>query len=339
MIQDAIRVVVSGRSLTASDAHDVAGEIMSGQASPGQIAGLLVALRMKSESVNEITGFARALRAHATPLNIDGDSLIDTCGTGGDGSGTFNISTAAAFVAAGAGCRVAKHGNRSVSGGCGSADVLEALGVDTAMPVEMTAAAIRDIGIGFLFAPMYHQAARHAAEPRRDIGIRSIFNIVGPLTNPAGAKRQLIGVFDERLTEPVATVLHRLGAVRGMVVHGEDGLDEITLCGRTTVAELVDDRVRSYRLDPASLGLCCADPAALRGGSPTVNAGIVQEVLRGQPGPGREIVVLNAAAAIYVAGVAPSIRDGLELARQSIDSGRAIAKLDALRAGTRSAMS
>ena len=328
-IQAAIRRVVEGDHLSETEARDVAAAIMDGAATPAQIAGLLVALRAKGESIDEILGFARAMRARAERVEAPPD-VVDTCGTGGDGRGTFNISTVAAFVAAGAGCRVAKHGNRAVSGGCGSAEMLEALGV----PIEVEPAAaerlLEQVGIAFLFAPRYHPAARLAATPRREIGVRSIFNIVGPLTNPAGARRQLVGVFDPRLVEPVAQVLARLGAERALVVHGSDGLDEITLTGPSRVAELHEGKVRTSEIDPARLGFARCAPAELAGGAPEENARIAREVLAGRRGPARDVVLLNAGAAIRVAGRAATLALGIGRARKSIDSGSALAKLDAL---------
>ncbi|MEE9296388.1 MAG: anthranilate phosphoribosyltransferase, partial [Phycisphaerae bacterium] len=245
-IQTAIREIVEGRDLAEEDVFQVAVSIMDGEAEPCQIAALLVAMRMKGETVEEITGFVRAMRAKVIPVPVAVEGLIDTCGTGGDGAGTFNISTVSAFVAAGAGCKVAKHGNRSVSSRCGSAEVLEALGVEIEETPERTARLIEEIGMGFLFAPMYHKATRHAVVPRRAIGVRSIFNIVGPLTHPAGARRQVIGVFDAALTEPLAHVLQRVGSEHCMVLHGQDGLDEITLDGPTRVTELKDGTIRTW---------------------------------------------------------------------------------------------
>jgi anthranilate phosphoribosyltransferase len=331
-MQAAIRHVVDGRHLTEAAARAAATTIMDGTATVAQIAGLLVALRAKGESTDEIVGFALAMRERAEHLDAPAD-VIDTCGTGGDGRGTFNISTIAALVAAGAGCRVAKHGNRAVSGRCGSAEVLEALGVPIDVEPAEASALLERIGIAFLFAPRYHPAARQAAVPRREIGVRSIFNIVGPLTNPAGARRQLVGVFDARLVETVAHVLARLGAERALVVHGSDGIDEITLTGPSRVAEL-DERgdVRVMDLDPRPFGFRTCAPEDLQGGDSRANARIARGVLDGRPGPARDVVLINAGAAIHVAGRAPTLAEGIERARESIDSGRARARLDGLAA-------
>ncbi|MFQ5806980.1 MAG: anthranilate phosphoribosyltransferase [Phycisphaerae bacterium] len=329
-VQEAIRHVVEGRSLNEDQAAGVAREIMAGNATPAQIAALLVGLRIKGESVEEITGFVRAMRQGATPSPAHSDMLVDTCGTGGDGAGTFNISTVSAFVAAGAGCKIAKHGNRSVSSTCGSADVLQALGVNVEMAPEHSARCIEEIGFGFLFAPQYHPGARHAAAARREIGVRTIFNLLGPLLNPAGARRQLLGVYDPKLTEPIARVLQRLGCTHCLVVHGEDGLDEITLAGKTLVAELKSGAIRSFTISPEEMGVQRAKLDTLRGGDPENNARIARNVLSGQPGPARSVVLLNAGASIYVGGKAASIAEGVQRAAESIDTGRARATLDAL---------
>ena len=263
-LTEAIHTVVNGVSLDEDQAATVAHEIMAGNATPAQIAALLVALRVKGETVDEIAGFVRAMRAGATPAPARSDNLVDTCGTGGDSSGTFNISTVSALVAAGAGCKVAKHGNRSISSSCGSADVLQSLGVNVEMPPEAAARCIDEIGVGFLFAPQYHPGARHAAGPRREIGTRTIFNVLGPLLNPAGARRQLMGVYDANLTDPIAQVLRRLGSTHCLVVHGEDGLDEITLAARTHVAELKDGAVCSRTISPEEFGFKRRELTALR---------------------------------------------------------------------------
>ncbi len=326
-VEDAIRVLAGGRNLEEKQAYAVACSIMEDAASPAQIGALLVALRMKGETVAEITGFARAMREKADRVPVDADSVVDTCGTGGDGMGTFNVSTACAFVAAGAGVRVAKHGNRSVSGRCGSADVLEALGVNGHPGPEEAAGCIDRLGLAFLFAPLYHKATRHAVAPRREIGVRSIFNIVGPLTNPAGARRQLVGVYDASLTEPAANVLRRLGSIHCMVVHGSDGLDEITLGGTTQVSELRNGRVRTYQLEPRDLGFRRRSSDEVRGGDAAANARIIRRVLEGEEGARREIVLLNASAVIYVAGCVDSLAAGVEAATRSIDSGQALARL------------
>jgi len=328
-IQVAIGRVVEGRHLSEAEACAAAAAIMDGTATPAQIAGLLVALRAQGESVEEILGFARAMRGRAERVEAPAD-VVDTCGTGGDGRGTFNISTVAAFVAAGAGCCVAKHGNRAVSGRCGSAEVLEALGVPIDVEPDAAARLLERVGIAFLFAPRYHPAARLAAAPRREIGVRSIFNIVGPLTNPAGARHQLVGVCDRRLVEPVAHVLGRLGAERALVVHGTDGLDEITLTGPSHVAELCRGEVRTAQIDPERLGFARCAAEELAGGAPHENARIARHVLEGRRGPTRDVVLLNAGAAIHVAGRAATLADGIQRARQSIDGRCALAKLEAL---------
>lgn len=330
-IRDAIRAVAGGRGLSEDDAASVAGEIIGGRATVSQIAGLLAALRTRGESVDEIVGFTRAIRAAATPLpGVAATDVIDTCGSGGDGLNTFNISTVAALVAAGAGCKVAKHGNHSNEGGSGSADALLSLGVNIQMSPEQTARCILEIGVGFLYAPQYHPGARHAREPRRELGIRTIFNAVGPLSNPAGAKRQLLGIYDARLTEPLAQVLRRLGSAHCLIVHGDDGLDELTTTTTSRVTELKGESIRTYSLAPEDCGVPRGQAGDLAGGDPTYNANITREILRGEPGPRREVVVLNAAAAVYVAGLAASIAEGVEHARQSIDSGQAAAALDQL---------
>jgi anthranilate phosphoribosyltransferase len=270
------------------------------------------------------------MRRGATPAPARSDNLVDTCGTGGDRSGTFNISTVSAFVAAGAGCKVAKHGNRSVSSSCGSADVLAALGVNVEMRPEQSAGCIDEVGVGFLFAPQYHPGARHAAGPRREIGVRTIFNLLGPLLNPAGARRQLMGVYDRSLTDRIAQVLNRVGSLHALVVHGEDGLDEITLTGRTFVSEVRGGTTRSFVISPADFGLEIVKADALRGGSVEDNARIAGEVLGGKTGPTRDVVLLNAGAAIHVGGQADSISEGVRMAAESIDSGRAREALNAL---------
>ncbi|MDH3626079.1 MAG: anthranilate phosphoribosyltransferase [Acidobacteriota bacterium] len=330
-LTDTIRAVVAGQDLTRDEARQVASAIMTGEVGDARIAALLVALRMKGETVEEIAGFADVMRRHADGVAVDGDDLVDTCGTGGDGKGTFNISTVTAFVAAGAGCRIAKHGNRSVSSSCGSSDLLDQLGIPTRTSPETAALQLRSSGLTFLFAPLYHQAARHAANARREIGIRSIFNIVGPLTNPAGASRQLMGVFDPNLTKRLAGVLKELGSTHCLVVHGCDGMDEITLAGPTRVSELRSGRIRTFDLQPQEFGFDLADAEVLRGGSPDVNATVALDVLRGITGPERDIVLINSAAAIYVGGRAATIGEGIELARRSIDDGKAMAALDSLR--------
>jgi anthranilate phosphoribosyltransferase len=332
-LQEAIRNLIDGESLTEREAYSVASGIMDGEATPSQIAAVLVALRIKGESVSEITGFARAMRDRAQRVPIAADGLIDTCGTGGDGTGTFNISTVCAIVAAAAGCKVAKHGNRSVSSRCGSVEFLEALGVRTDTTPDEASRLIERVGVAFLFAPQYHQATRHASAPRREIGVRSIFNIVGPLTNPARARRQLVGVFDPALTEPMAEVLRNLGSEHCLVVHGEDGLDEISLTSPTRVTELKDGDVDTRTITPEEFGLSRAPLATIKGSDPATNAEIALEVLRGKKGPPRDVVLLNSAAAVYVGGLTGDIASGVEAAVNAIDSGRAMAILEALREG------
>ncbi len=331
MIREAIRKVVDGDSLSAEEAERVMGAIMDGEATPAQIAALVVALRMKGETVEEMSGFARAMRARAHRIAPRVPVLVDTCGTGGDGAHTFNISTTAAFVVAGAGVAVAKHGNRAVSSACGSADVLEALGLPVEADPAQVEEAIERVGIGFLFAPRFHPAMRHAVAPRREIGVRTVFNVLGPLTNPAGARRQVIGVYDPRLVEPLALVARELGAEHAYVVHG-DGLDELTTTGPTLVAEVTAGSVRTFWLEPEEVGLVRVPREALRGGDARYNAGLLERILSGERGPCRDVVLLNAAAALVAAGTAEDLREGIARAAEAIDSGAALAKLVALRA-------
>ncbi len=323
-----------GERLDRADARAAMRLIMDGQASATQIAGFLVALRMRGETVDEITGFAEAMRAAATHVNLPADNLVDTCGTGGDGAETFNISTTAALVAAGAGAKIAKHGNRSVSSRCGSADVLEELGVVLTDDPTVLQRCLQSAGFAFMFAPLQHPAMKHAVGPRRELGVRTVFNLLGPLTNPALAPRQLLGVYDGSWIEPVASVLGQLGSERAMVVHGAGDLDEISTLGPTEVAEWDGERVRSWRIEPRELGLEIAAPDALAGGDAAQNADIIRRLLDGEPGAPRDIVVLNAAAALCVAGVVGSLADGLEASRASVDEGDAAATLEALVAAT-----
>lgn len=332
MMRAGIQAVVEGRHLTEAEAMGVMTEIMEGAATPAQIAAFLIGLRVKGESIAEITGCARVMRDKATFIRTPaGSTPVDTAGTGGDGASTFNISTAAAFVAAGAGVVMAKHGNRAASSQCGSADVLEALGVDVALEPAGVAAAIAEVGIGFLFAPALHGAMRHAIGPRREIGVRTIFNVLGPLTNPAHARRQLVGVYDGKLTPVLAAVLHNLGAERAFVVHGSDGLDELTTTGATTVSELRSGQVHTYEVQPEDFGLSRARPADLQGGDAAHNASLVRRVLGGEASPQRDIVLLNAAAAIAAGTSDQSIADCLPRARESLESGGAFARLEHLR--------
>lgn len=329
-MQKAIQTLVSGGDLTVEQAAEAARQIMAGQATPAQIGGLLVGLRMKGETADEIVGFAQAMRGAARTVSSDAGDLVDACGTGGDGKGTFNISTVAALVAAGAGCRVAKHGNRWISSRSGSADVLEALGVRVELTPEAATRCLNEVGIAFLFAPLYHEGARHAAAARREIGVRSLFNILGPLCNPAGARRQVIGVFEPGLTRTLCEVLARLGAEHALVVHGADGLDEISCADETMVGELREGVVRSYRVAPEELGLKRSALSMLRGGDAAENARIARALLGGQPGAGRDVVALNAGAVIYVAGRAESLAAGVRVAEQTLESGAALRKLEQL---------
>ena len=330
MIQEAIRDLIAGADLSRARTRAAMDQIMSGQATDAQIGAFLVALRIKGETVDEIAGCAEVMREKATPIAPTRPDLIDTCGTGGDGSGTFNISTAVAFVACGAGLAVAKHGNRSISSHCGSADVLDALGVNVEASPEKVGECIDEVGIGFLFAVALHGAMKHAIGPRRELATRTVFNVLGPLTNPAGAKRQLLGVYDSALTEALAGVLGQLGSERALVVHGSDGLDEITLTGPTQVSDLRDGQVSTRQIDPRDFGLQKAPAEALQGGDAAYNARILREVLDGREGPRRDVVLINAAAAIAVGGRAEDMTAGLELARASIDSGRARQALERL---------
>lgn len=334
MIRDAIAKLVEGAPLTHDEAHQTLREIMAGEATPAQIASFITALRIRGETPDIIAGSARAMREKFTAVAAP-DLVVDTCGTGGDGAHTFNISTASAFVAAGAGVTVAKHGNRSVSSRCGSADVLEALGVNVGVSADQMAACLRDIGIAFLFAPGLHPAMKHAIGPRKEIGIRTIFNILGPLSNPAGAKRGVIGVYARALVPVMARAAASLGAQRLFVVHGHDGLDEITTTTSTTVAEVRDGAVREYELHPRDAGLPTASPADLVGGDPAQNAEIIRDLLGGAPGPKRDIVLLNAAAAIVSSGRAADLREGVAAAAAAVDSGAARRKLEQLAAMTR----
>lgn len=330
MIKEALAKIVAGNNLSVAEAKGVMGEIMRGEATSAQIGAFLTALRMKGETVEEIAGCARAMRESAIAVKPRRDVLVDTCGTGGDNSGTFNISTTVAFVAAGAGLAVAKHGNRSVSSRCGSADLLQALGVNLELSAEQVARCIDEVGIGFLFAPMLHPAMKHALGPRKEIGLRTIFNILGPLSNPAGAKRQLLGVYVSNLTEIMAEVLRALGAEHAFVVHGADGLDELSTTGPNKVSQLHNGKVETFQLDPRELGLHKAKLSDLAGGDVETNVGITKSLLQGEKGPKRDIVLLNAAAALIVGGKARDFKEGLKLAAEAIDSGNALSKLKQL---------
>lgn len=330
MIKEAMAAVVQGRDLTAGDMAAVMDEVMSGRATPAQIGSLLTALRMKGESPTEIAGAARTMRAKATRVAVDAEGLIDTCGTGGDGKQTFNISTTVAFVAAGAGVRVAKHGNRAMSSACGSADVLEALGVKVDLGADSVAACIRDAGIGFMFAPIFHTAMRHAVGPRRELGFRTIFNVLGPLANPAGVERQVLGVARAELVRVMAEVLLDLGTRHSLVVHGAGGADEMTLAGPNLVCECRDGRIEEYTIAPSALGLAEAPLESLAGGDARRNAEILLSVLKGERGPRRDAVLLNAAAALIAADRAAGFVEGVAMAAESIDSGAALAALERL---------
>jgi anthranilate phosphoribosyltransferase len=340
MIHDAIQKAVSGEDLSRVEAEAAMEQILTGSSSEAQIAAFLTALRMKGETVDELVGFATSMRRHAAigfpPLDLrDGALLVDTCGTGGDARGTFNISTAAAFVVAGAGVHVAKHGNRSISSRCGSADLLEHFGVRLDLSAERIAQAINEVGIGFLFAPAVHAATRHVMPVRRELKMRTVFNLLGPLTNPAGATAQVVGVYQADLTELVARALGELGVKRAFVVHGADGLDEISLAGETAVAELRDGIVRRYTVTPEDFGLHRAPLDAIQGGDTKQNAEIVHKILGRSllyrpHSPYREIVLANAAAALVAAGRAADFLDGVSIATKSIDSGAARERLEAL---------
>ncbi|MBN1756805.1 MAG: anthranilate phosphoribosyltransferase [Chitinispirillaceae bacterium] len=330
-IQLAIKKVLDRQDLSVAEATEVFNDIMSGSTTDAQIAALLVGLRMKGETADEITGAAAVMREKVYRIEPDNrDFLVDTCGTGGDGADTFNISTAAALVAAGAGARVAKHGNRNVSSRCGSADVLEALGITVTIPPDTMKQCLDEVGIAFLFAPTLHKAMKYAIGPRREIAARTIFNVLGPLTNPAMAPAQVIGVFGAHLTETIATVLNNLGSTRAYVVHGMDGLDEITLCGATKVSELSNGSIRTYTLQPENYGLTRADRSAISGGDPAENAKIIVRILDGEAGPRRDITCLNAGFALAAAGVASTPAEGIEKAAAAIDSGAAAKKLQQL---------
>lgn len=319
---EAIEQLLQGKPLTRDQARDVMDQVMAGEATTAQIAGLLIALRAKGETVEEMTGFVESMRAHATPLEVPAGT-IDTCGTGGDRAGTFNISTAAALVAAGAGIPVAKHGNRAASSRCGSADVLEALGVDITLGAEGVRRCIDAAGIGFCFAPSFHPAMRHAGPARRELGVRTVFNVLGPLANPGRVRRQALGVGAPALAPLMIRVLQDLGHERALVFYGEDGLDELTTTGPSRVFELKAGSVTEYLLDPKDMGLGRSRPDDLRGGTPAENAALLRQVLSGEAGPRRDVVVLNAAAAILAAGTADEWPQAMAVARESLDSGRA----------------
>lgn len=334
MITESIRKLVAGQNLPRETMREVFSLMMDDHATDVQKSALLVALRMKGETAEEISGAAMAMRDRVTPLGLDADGLIDTCGTGGDDKGTFNVSTAAALVAAGAGARVAKHGNRAVSSKCGSADVLAALGVNIDLDAAAMALVLQEVGISFLFAPKLHTAMRSVAAVRRELGVRTVFNILGPLTNPAFARRQVIGVYSLHLVEIVAAVLKTLGSVHALVVHSEDGMDEISVSAPTAVCELRDGQIRTYSVTPEHLGLERHEISQLTGGTPPQSAAIVRDVLSGKKGAPRDIVLANAGAALYVAGQASGIGEGVQIAARAIDKGDALRKLEHLAAAT-----
>jgi anthranilate phosphoribosyltransferase len=350
MLKEAIYKVVTRQDLTEAEMVAVMDAIMEGQATEAQIGAFITALRMKGETVAEITAAAKVMRAKATKIpiannlvyldrdeiNVDWETVVDTCGTGGDATSTFNVSTTTAFVVAGAGLKVAKHGNRAVSSRCGSADVIEALGINLALRPAQVARCINEVGIGFLFAPQLHGAMRFAIGPRREIGIRTIFNILGPLTNPAGANVQVLGVYDPGLTEPLARVLLNLGARSAFVVFGEGSFDEISIVGPTRISQLKDAGVATYAIAPEDFGLKRATLESIRGGDVFENAKIVRRVLEGEGGPREDMVALNAAAAFIAAGLSPDFPGGIALARETIRSGKALGKLEALIAKSKS---
>jgi anthranilate phosphoribosyltransferase len=330
MIQEAIAHLVQRKDLDRAQAAAAMRQLMAGETTPAQTAGFLVALSMKGESIDEITGLAEIMREFSTKVSTSRSPLVDTCGTGGDKSGSFNISTTAAFVVAGTGVAVAKHGNRSATSKCGSADVLESLGVNIEASPEQVGRCIDKVGIGFLFARSLHSAMKHVGPVRMELRVRTVFNILGPLTNPAGATGQVMGIFDGALVEPIAHVLSKLGADHAFVVHGSDGLDEITLTGPSTVAEAIGGNVKQYEIEPGMFGLETADASALLGGEAAENADILRAVLDGEPGPRRDIVLLNAAPAIVAGKGANDLAEGIQAAAAAIDSGTAKQKLEDL---------
>lgn len=331
MIKEAIAKVVERIDLTESEAEEVMREIMEGEASPAQIASYMTGLRMKGESIAEVTGSARVMREKAVRVRVNDPLVVDTCGTGGDRLHTFNISTTVAFVVAGCGVTVAKHGGRSVSSSCGSADVLKALGIQIDLPPDRVEGCINEIGIGFLFAPLFHGAMKHAVAPRQETGIRTIFNLLGPLTNPAGATIQVLGVFSSIYTELLAQVLLNLGSQHCFVVHGSDGLDEITITGKSRISEAKGGRVLTYPLEPKDFHLAGGSLRDLAGGDAETNAEVLLSILKGDEGPKREVVLMNAAPALVAAGRAKTLQEGVLLAEESIESGRAMTKLEQLR--------
>jgi len=329
MIREAISQLIVGKSLSMTEAAQVMAEIMEGQVTPAQFGAFVTALRLKGETVEEIAGMAQTMREKAIRVVID-EPVIDTCGTGGDNSATFNISTAAAFVVAGAGAKVAKHGNRAMSSKCGSADVLEALGVKIELTAEQVQRCLKEIGIGFMFAPSFHPAMKYAAAPRREIGIRTVFNILGPLTNPAGAQMQLLGVADGALVEKMANVLLFLGCKHALVVHSEDGLDELAITAKTFISEVKNTRIQNYSIIPEEVGLTRAKLNDIKGGTAAENAALLRDILSGKTGHAMDAVLLNASAALLAAERVESLEDGIKFARGCIATGRALDKLNGL---------
>lgn len=330
LVQQAIASLINGQHLTRAEAREVMDEIMEGQATPAQIGSLITALRMKGETIDEITGFAETMRNKSNRVTTEKINLLDTCGTGGSGILKFNISTASAVIAAACSVRVAKHGNRAMSGKTGSADVLEALGVNIGLNSDQAAQCLEKIGLCFMFAQLYHPSMKHAAAPRRELGIRNVFNMLGPLTNPAGADRQLMGVFDRSKTEILAHVLHQLNLKRAMVVSSHDGLDEISISAPTQVSELKNGKITTYNITPGDLGLREYSLREVAGGDAQTNADIIGRVFKGEKGAYREIVLANAGACIYVSGVCSTLPEGVKLAEEAIDSGKADRKLQEL---------
>jgi len=330
-IKALIALVANGENLSEAQAETAMNLMMSGESSPAQVAAFLTALRIKGETIEEITGCARIMRAKATPVRHNQPMAVDTCGTGGDGSNTFNISTTSAFVVAGAGVPVAKHGNRAATSQTGSADVLEALEINLALTPAQVGRCIDEIGIGFMFAPALHTSMKHVAPIRREIGMRTIFNVLGPLTNPAQAQAQVMGVFNANLTEPLARVLGNLGCRHALVVHGLDGVDEISISGPSVISEMEDGFVQTYRVSPEDVGIQRAPREYIRGGTKEENARITEAILAGEIGPKRDVVLLNAAAALVAAGAVRTLKEGVRAAEQSIDSGSARRALDGLR--------
>ena len=331
MIKEVNLKLAEKKNLTQAEVEAAMKEIMSGQARPDEIAGFLMGLREKGETVDEITGAAKVMRENVIKIKPKSGKLLDTCGTGGDKSNTFNISTVSAFVAAGAGAIVAKHGNRSISSKCGSADVLKELGVNIEVTPEIVEKCLNEIGIGFLYAPLLHPAMKYATPVRRQLGVRTIFNILGPLANPAGTRHQLLGVYDAKLTEPLANVLKNLGSIHALVVHGEGGLDEASTTSETIISELKNGSVSTYKIKPEDFGIKKASLVDLKGGDVVFNAALALDILNGKKGAQRDIVVLNAGAAIYAADMAENINTGVKLTIKSIDSGAALQKLEALK--------